>query len=313
MAHDTLLESYVYEVHQRHDLDAQWRSAAWLADDLLRRRHGQGRISRIEFFGVDIERATQYAAEDSRLRACSSQRALSEDRRRREAEARIRDDRAPVLSVLFKIERNRKSLLDTEASSPRRPTSSVREMLEIDRRPIRSPGSRFNLNSPRQIQKFCSSGRQLPVRKKTPSGQPSTDEDVLAELALNYPLPKLLLEYRALAKLKSTYTDKLPRMVKRADRARAHHVLPDDGSDRPACFERPEPRRTFRSARHRGVESAQRSSQHRDGRFFRPTTRRSSCGSWRTFPEMKACARVRARARRASRHRAEVFGLPLDR
>ena len=74
-------------------------------------------------------------------------------------------------------------------------------------------GQPFNLNSPKQIQEILFNQLQLPVKKKTPSGAPSTDEEVLAELALDYPLPKLLLEYRGLAKLKSTYTDKLPRMV----------------------------------------------------------------------------------------------------
>jgi DNA polymerase-1 len=88
-----------------------------------------------------------------------------------------------------------------------------REMLELEQKAYELAGQPFNLNSPRQIQEILFDRQKLPVKKKTPSGQPSTDEDVLAELALNYPLPKLLLEYRALAKLKSTYTDKLPRMV----------------------------------------------------------------------------------------------------
>ncbi len=80
-------------------------------------------------------------------------------------------------------------------------------------RPQEIAGQPFNLNSPKQIQEVLFEKHKLPVLKKTPSGQPSTDEDVLQELALNYPLPKLILDYRSLSKLKSTYTDKLPRMV----------------------------------------------------------------------------------------------------
>jgi DNA polymerase-1 len=86
-------------------------------------------------------------------------------------------------------------------------------MLEIEQKAYAAAGQPFNLNSPKQIQEILFERQKLPVKKKTPSGQPSTDEDVLSELALDYPLPKLLLEYRSLSKLKSTYTDKLPKMV----------------------------------------------------------------------------------------------------
>jgi DNA polymerase-1 len=88
-----------------------------------------------------------------------------------------------------------------------------KEMLDLEQKAYQAAGQPFNLNSPKQIQEILFDKQKLPVKKKTPKGQPSTDEDVLAELALDYPLPKLLLEYRGLAKLKSTYTDKLPRMV----------------------------------------------------------------------------------------------------
>ena len=86
-------------------------------------------------------------------------------------------------------------------------------MLDIEQRAKEVAGQPFNLNSPKQIQEVLFEKNQLPVLKKTPSGQPSTDEDVLEELALDYPLARLILDYRTLSKLKSTYTDKLPRMV----------------------------------------------------------------------------------------------------
>ncbi len=86
-------------------------------------------------------------------------------------------------------------------------------MFDIEKQAQEQAGQPFNLSSPKQIQELLFDKHKLPVLKKTPGGQPSTDEDVLQELALNYPLPKLILDYRSLAKLKSTYTDKLPRMV----------------------------------------------------------------------------------------------------
>ncbi len=218
MAHDTLLESYVYEVHQRHDLDALaqrclgWQTISY--DDVT----GKG-ASRIEFSGVDIERATQYAAEDAdcalAVHSVLYPKIAADEKLKRVYET----IELPVLSVLFKIERNG-VLLDTGQLAAQ--THQLgREMLEIEQKAYSLAGQPFNLNSPRQIQEILFERQKLPVRKKTPSGQPSTDEDVLAELALNYPLPKLLLEYRALAKLKSTYTDKLPRMVN-AQTGRVH-------------------------------------------------------------------------------------------
>jgi DNA polymerase-1 len=87
------------------------------------------------------------------------------------------------------------------------------EILELERKAYEAAGQPFNLGSPKQIQEILFERQRLPVKKKTPSGQPSTDEDSLAELALDHPLPKLILEHRALSKLKSTYTDKLPRSI----------------------------------------------------------------------------------------------------
>jgi DNA polymerase-1 len=99
-------------------------------------------------------------------------------------------------------------------------------------------GQPFNLNSPKQIQEILFTQQKLPVVKKTPSGQPSTDEDVLQRLALDYPLPKKILEYRALSKLKSTYTDKLPRMVgQRSGRVHTHYAQAGAATGRLASSE----------------------------------------------------------------------------
>jgi DNA polymerase-1 len=122
-----------------------------------------------------------------------------------------RDIEMPVLSVLFAMERHGvlldKRLLEVQSHE------LGNRLREIELEAYAVAGQRFNLNSPKQIQELLFERQKLPVIKKTPSGTPSTDEDVLQQLALDYPLPRLLLDYRALAKLKSTYTDKLPRAI----------------------------------------------------------------------------------------------------
>ena len=94
----------------------------------------------------------------------------------------------------------------------------------LEQEAYRLAGTPFNLGSPKQLCEILFERMNLPVKRKTPTGQPSTDEDVLQELAANYPLPKVLLDWRALAKLKSTYTDKLPAMVN-ARTGRLHTTL----------------------------------------------------------------------------------------
>ncbi|MEK6244413.1 MAG: DNA polymerase I [Pseudomonadota bacterium] len=210
IAHDTLLESYVYEVHERHDLDtlAQrhlgWKTISY--DEVT----GKG-ASRISFSAVDIARATEYAAEDADC-ALSVHSVLFEKISANEKLKFIYENiELPAMPVLLRMERN--GVLIDSAKLEAQSHELGKEMLLIEQQAYQAAGQPFNLNSPKQIQEILFDKQKLPVKKKTPKGQPSTDEDVLAELALDYPLPKLLLEYRGLAKLKSTYTDKLPRMV----------------------------------------------------------------------------------------------------
>jgi DNA polymerase-1 len=210
IAHDTLLESYVLEVHERHDLESlSTRHLGWQTisyDDVT----GKG-AARIPFSAVEIERATAYAAEDAdctfAVHDVLYPRLAADDRLKYVYE----QIELPVLPVLLRMERNG-VLLDAEKLLAQGHELG-KEMLELEQKAYQAAGQPFNLNSPKQIQEILFERQGLPVKKKTPSGQPSTDEDVLAELAADYPLPKILLEYRALAKLKSTYTDKLPRMV----------------------------------------------------------------------------------------------------
>jgi DNA polymerase-1 len=210
IAHDTLLESYVLEVHERHDLDSLaqrhlgWKTISY--DEVT----GKG-AARIPFSDVSIERATEYAAEDAdcalAVHAVLHPRIAAEEKLARVYET----IEMPVLPVLLRMERN--GVLLDRAKLERQSHELGKEMLEIEQQAHAAAGQPFNLNSPKQIQEILFERQKLPVKKKTPSGQPSTDEDVLAELAHDYPLPKLLLEYRAIAKLKSTYTDKLPKMI----------------------------------------------------------------------------------------------------
>jgi DNA polymerase-1 len=218
IAHDTLLESYVLEVHERHDLDSlAARHLGWSTigyDEVT----GKG-ASRIPFSAVSVERATEYAAEDADCALAVHEvlypRIAAESRLKRVYET----IELAVMPVLLRMERN--GVLLDAAKLEAQGHALGREMLEKEQRAYEAAGQPFNLNSPKQIQEILFTRHRLPVKKRTPSGQPSTDEDVLAELALDYPLPKLLLEYRALAKLKSTYTDKLPKMV-HPDTGRVH-------------------------------------------------------------------------------------------
>ncbi|HKI65408.1 MAG TPA: DNA polymerase I, partial [Burkholderiales bacterium] len=216
--HDTLLESYVYEVHERHDLDSLaqrhlgWKTITY--DEVT----GKG-AARIPFSAVDIQRATDYAAEDADCALAVHDALYPKIAADQKLSYVYRDIEMPVLPVLLRMERN--GVLLDSAKLEAQSHELGKEMLDKEQKAYEAAGQPFNLNSPKQIQEILFERQGLPVKKKTPSGAPSTDEDVLAELAQDYPLPKILLEYRGLAKLKSTYTDKLPRMVN-AQTGRVH-------------------------------------------------------------------------------------------
>jgi len=208
--HDTLLQSYVLESHRPHDMDnlaARHLGVSTITyDDVT----GKG-ASRIPFEQVEIARATEYAAEDADVTLQLHQVLCPQI----EQDSRLlhiyRDIEMPVMEVLFTMERNG-VLLDSRLLDQQSQELGIK-MLELEQAVHKQAGQPFNLNSPKQLQEILFERHKLPVKKKTPGGQPSTDEDVLQELALDHPLPKLILEYRSLSKLKSTYTDKLPRMV----------------------------------------------------------------------------------------------------
>ena len=209
VAQDTLLESYVLESHQRHDMDALAMRVLGAKVTSYDEVTGTG-AKRIPFEQVEVARAGEYAAEDADV-TLQIHGALH---------PRIADDKLryiyesieiPVREVLYRVERNG-VLIDAEQLSAQ--THELgQKMLDLESRAYTEAGQPFNLNSPKQIAEIFFERKGMPVVKKTPSGAPSTDEEVLARLALDHPLAKMLLDYREISKLKSTYTDKLPRMV----------------------------------------------------------------------------------------------------
>ena len=213
VAHDTLLQSYVLESHKPHDMDSlAWRhldAKTITYDDVT----GKG-ANRIGFDQVAVDRATEYAAEDADI-TLRLHRALYP---RIAADAKLDYVYAqlemPVREVLFKMERN--GILVDSALLARQSRELGERVVALERQAHQLAGQPFNLGSPKQLGEILFQKMSLPVVKKTATGQPSTDEEVLQELAADYPLPKVLLEHRALSKLKSTYTDKLPQMVNAA-------------------------------------------------------------------------------------------------
>ena len=210
IAHDTLLQSYVLEAHRSHDMDS-------LAQRHLGRRTltytevcGKG-ASQIGFDDVALDRATEYAAEDAEITLGLHQTLWP----RIEAVPQLRDVyeriEVPVSKVLFDMERtgvlvDRDRLMAQSAELGRR-------IAELEAQAHALAGQPFNLGSPKQVGEILFGKLGLPAVKKTASGAPSTDEEVLDKLAQDYPLPKTLLEHRALSKLKSTYCDKLPASI----------------------------------------------------------------------------------------------------
>ncbi len=211
--HDTLLQSYVLESHRPHDMDSLASRHLDVKTIKFEEVAGKG-ANQIGFDQVSIETATEYSAEDADITLQLHRHLHPQVERDAKLNFIYRDIEMPVMQVLQKIERN--GVLLDSALLAAQSNELGHTLLALESKAHEAAGQSFNLNSPKQIQEILFDQQKLPVIKKTPSGTPSTDEDVLQQLSLDYPLPKILLEYRGLAKLKSTYTDKLPRMVNSA-------------------------------------------------------------------------------------------------
>jgi DNA polymerase-1 len=206
-----MLESYVLDATAtRHDMDSLARKYLGVTTVPYESVAGKG-AKQIPFSQVGIEQATEYGAEDADV-TLQLHRALWP---KLEAEPSLRkvllEIDLPLVPVLSRIER-RGALVSRELLSQQSHELGKR-LLELEQRAHELAGQPFNLGSPKQLGEILFGKLGLPVRQKTPTGAPSTAEEVLVELAEEYELPRVLLEQRGLAKLKSTYTDKLPEMI----------------------------------------------------------------------------------------------------
>jgi DNA polymerase-1 len=209
--HDTMLESYVLDsTASHHDMDSL--AAHYLHQTTISYEEVAGKgAKQIPFAQVGLTEATRYAAEDADITLRLHQHLWP----KLSAEAELKEVyetlEIPLVPVLCRIERT--GVLVDVFMLAEQSRELARRMMALEQEAHAVAGSPFNLGSPKQIQAILYDTLNLPVVKKTPTGQPSTDESVLAELAEIYDLPRLILEYRSVAKLRSTYTEKLPQQI----------------------------------------------------------------------------------------------------
>lgn len=211
IAFDTMLESYVLDsTATRHDMDSL--ALKYLGRKTIHFEDVAGKgAKQLAFNAITVEEAGPYAAEDADITLQLHQTLWPKLDGQGSLASVFTDIEIPLVPVLSRIER-RGALISRERLVEQSQQLGER-MAQIQSEAYDLAGQEFNLGSPKQLGEILFQKLELPVIKKTPKGAPSTAEDVLAELALDYPLPKVLLEYRSLSKLKSTYTDKLPEMI----------------------------------------------------------------------------------------------------
>ncbi len=217
--YDTMLESYVLNsTASRHDMDSL--ALKYLGYKTLKYEDvaGKGK-GQINFSEVDIEQAAPYAAEDADVTLRLHESLWPKLQQILPLEKLFQEIEMPLVSILATMQRTGVKI---DADMLRRQSGELgQRILELEQEAHDVAGQPFNLDSPKQIQEILYQKLGLPVLKKTPKGQPSTAEDVLQELAEDYPLPRVILEHRSMSKLRSTYTDKLPEMIN-ADTGRVH-------------------------------------------------------------------------------------------
>jgi DNA polymerase-1 len=211
---DSMLESYVLNsVATRHDMDLT--VAKYLGVKTIRYEDVAGKgAKQITFNQVEVDRAAEYAAEEADVTLQLHSALWPQIEAVPTLKAVYETIEQPLVPVLYRMERAG-VLVDRELLRIQSSELAAR-MLELQTLAHIEAGGVFNVDSPKQLQEILFGKLGIPVTRKTPTGQPSTAEDVLEELAATYPLPKLILEYRGVAKLKSTYTDKLPEQINQA-------------------------------------------------------------------------------------------------
>ncbi len=209
--YDSMLESYVLNsVATRHDMDST--AEKYLGVKTIRYEDVAGKgAKQITFNQVDVDRATEYAAEDADVTLRLHQAIWPQIEALPRLKTLYETIEQPLVAVLYRMERAG-VLVDRELLKAQSHELALR-MLELQAQAHAEAGGPFNVDSPKQLQEILFGKLGLPILRKTPTGQPSTAEDVLEELAHSFALPKLILEYRGVAKLKSTYTDKLPEQI----------------------------------------------------------------------------------------------------
>jgi len=211
MRYDSMLESYVLNsTATRHDMDSC--AKLYLGVDTIKYEDVAGKgAKQIPFNQVPVDKAAEYAAEDADI-TLQLHQALHAKLAQEPGLLRVYEEiEQPLVPVLLEMEHHG-VLVDRERL--RQQSSEIaKRLVELEKEAHATAGQPFNLDSPKQLQEILFTKQGLPVREKTRTGQPSTAENVLEELAERYPLPRLILEYRGLAKLRSTYTEKLPEQI----------------------------------------------------------------------------------------------------
>ncbi|HAS6425956.1 TPA: DNA polymerase I [Vibrio parahaemolyticus] len=209
--YDTMLASYVYNsVGGKHDMDSLALRFLQHSCISFEQIAGKGK-NQLTFNQIELEQASPYAAEDADVTLRLHNRLFANIEQDEKLKSVYEEIEMPLVPVLSRIERTGVLIDDMKLSA--QSVEIATRLEELEQKAYEIAEQEFNMNSPKQLQAILFEKMGLPVVKKTPSGTPSTNEEVLQELALDYPLPKLILEYRGLAKLKSTYTDKLPKMI----------------------------------------------------------------------------------------------------
>lgn len=217
--HDTMLASYVFNsVGGKHDMDSLALRFLQHSCISFEQIAGKGK-KQLTFNQIELGEASPYAAEDADVTLRLHNRLMENIEQDEKLKAIYEEIEVPLIPVMSRIERTG-VFVDDMLLGAQSQEIAVR-LDELEQKAYEIAEQEFNMNSPKQLQAILFEKMGLPVIKKTPSGAPSTNEEVLQELALDYPLPKLIIEYRGLAKLKSTYTDKLPKMIN-AETGRVH-------------------------------------------------------------------------------------------